>query len=1207
MFQETFGSAAQPSFSASNGLAVDQSSGDLLVIESGTNTVSRYHSDGTPSNFSGLGTNKIDGEGGGECPTVPDDCDQTPENGFTFGSGRGQQIAVDNSGTATDGNIYVTQGLQAAGNLVDIFAADGKYLGQLTAAGATKFGTTGSFPFSPCGVAVDDVGNVYLAGGFDKAIYKFDPTANPPVNTDNVDTFPTDEEVCGLAAGAGPSAGSLFVNTFVTLNEDSVLELDSASGALKGIAYPGEARLVSVDPVSGHLYLLGGDIPPPNQNFVNPRIEEFDASGAGIGVVSNFSVSQVLGIAINGTSGEFYLSRGNDVQVYTPLVTVPDVTTTTATITGDTSATLNGTVNPDGVALEECLFEYGLTTAYGQTTPCAETPAEIGTGFKAVHADLAGLAPESLYHFRLVAKNTNATIPGKDASFKTPSKPALDGPWSADVGFSEATLRARIDPENSPTTYRFEWGPDSTYGQSTAEIAIGTAAGFKAVSLPLNGLAPGATYHYRLVATNNIGTTASTDRTLTTYPLAAPAKADCPNQAFRVGASASLPDCRAYEMVSPVDKGNADIAVRLNGPELPAGFDQSAADGNRFSFSSEKAFGDATTAPYTSQYLATRVEGVGWASQAISAPRGRPVRELGEGGLNNASVDTDYKLFAPDLSSGWFLHNFDPPLEACAPEGFANLYRRDGGGGYEALTTAPPTNQTPLLYWPVLQGVSADGTVTVFAANAKLTAKASSAKNGTEPIYQLYKHTRDPNGGCGELEVLSVLPNGNAANLSSSLGTPQIMGEGRESTLVNALSADGGRAYWSTAVSGPGTLYLREGQGTALIAAAARFWAASPDGAKAIYEVGGELLEYDAGSKSSTSIAKGSAGVVGASEDLSRIYFVSSEALGGEGTGGAPNLYLREGAGAGASTRLVARLAAADVSGSFPRTPLSVVAPEPIKRSTRVSPDGGALAFLSAAPLAGYDNKDAKDGTPNMELYRYAAASEELVCVSCNPSGARPAGREFEGLQAATRRVAALLPAWETQSFAPRALSDDGRRLFFESFEALLPTDTNGAADVYEWEAASGAAQCAERGATLYVPASEGCLSLISSGRNPSDSELIDASPDGRDVFFKTASSLLPQDPGLIDIYDAREGGGMPPPPNPPAECEGEACQGPLSPPNDPTPASATYNGAENVKPGKPSCRKPKVRRKGRCVAKKKPHKKAAKAKGAQRDGRAGR
>jgi hypothetical protein len=153
----------------------------------------------------------------------------------------------------------------------------------------------------------------------------------------------------------------------------------------------------------------------------------------------------------------------------------------------------------------------------------------------------------------------------------------------------------------------------------------------------------------------------------------------------------------------------------------------------------------------------------------------------------------------------------------------------------------------------------------------------------------------------------------------------------------------------------------------------------------------------------------------------------------------------------------------------------------------------------------------------------------------------------------------------QNQFFAPRTLSADGNRLFFDSFEALLPRDTNGKGDVYEWQRAGSQSECDEMGAELYVPSSGGCLSLISSGQSPSDSEFADASPGGSDVFIRTSSSLLPQDPGQVDLYDARIGGGLPQRVGPPAACEGEACQGPLAPPNDPTPASSAFEGAGNV------------------------------------------
>ena len=419
---------------------------------------------------------------------------------------------------------------------------------------------------------------------------------------------------------------------------------------------------------------------------------------------------------------------------------------------------------------------------------------EIGTGKKEVHADLSGLDKEALYHYRLVAKNANATINGKDETFKTPSKPGIGDLWSEDVGFAEATLKAQLNPENSPTSYRFEWGLDTSYGQSTEEVAIGSDGANHTVSLALAGLLQGVTYHYRVVAENGIGTTESADHAFTTFPAPLPARADCPNPGFRTGASAALPDCRAFEMVSPLDKGNVDISAPITGSErFRAGLDQSADDGNGFSFSSERSFGDAVSAPFSSQYLATRVEGQGWSSHGISPPR--------EGGSLseriNFKFDLESKAFSPDLSSGWLAHDAEPPLDQCAVAGFPNLYRRDNvSGRYEALTTAQPSNQTPGQYWPALQGLSADGAVAVFAANAKLTEDASSATSGFEGINQLYEHVRDPSGeGCGELRLVSVLPNGKASAVNSSVGKAGgFLGASRAATVENAVSTDGSKS-----------------------------------------------------------------------------------------------------------------------------------------------------------------------------------------------------------------------------------------------------------------------------------------------------------------------------------------------------------------------------------------------------------------------------
>ncbi|HEX8689877.1 MAG TPA: hypothetical protein VF729_06510, partial [Solirubrobacterales bacterium] len=385
-----------------------------------------------------------------------------------------------------------------------------------------------------------------------------------------------------------------------------------------------------------------------------------------------------------------------------------------------------------------------------------------------------------------------------------------------------------------------------------------------------------------------------------------------------------------------------------------------------------------------------------------------------------------------------------------------------------------------------------------------------------------------------------------------------------------------------------------------------------------------ELRIYDAASDTSQPIAADVRGVAGQGEDLSRVYFVSDEALPGAGANspwgeeavaGQPNLYLwEEGEGEGeAEVSFVATLLESDTGKLEPGTDQEAYIignPGTYSRGTRASADGSALAFNSRAPLTDFDNTEPASGKPAVEVYRYDAQAGELACVSCNPSGARPRGRELR--EAYTRPAedhptkviaAAWIRGWEHPLHASRLLSADGERLFFNARDALLPRDTNGADDVYQWEA-PGSGSCSTASPS-YFPQSGGCLDLISSGKSPTNSEFMEASPDGADVFFTTEAGLLPQDPGSVDLYDARVGGGFPQP-VPAPQCAGEACQVAPPPPDDPTPASASFRGPGDPAPVKARGRRcPKgkraVRRNGsrRCVKPKvRGNKRRANAKG---------
>jgi hypothetical protein len=167
-------------------------------------------------------------------------------------------------------------------------------------------------------------------------------------------------------------------------------------------------------------------------------------------------------------------------------------------------------------------------------------------------------------------------------------------------------------------------------------------------------------------------------------------------------------------------------------------------------------------------------------------------------------------------------------------------------------------------------------------------------------------------------------------------------------------------------------------------------------------------------------------------------------------------------------------------------------------------------------------------------------------------------------------------------------ISDDGSRLYFDAFDALSAHDSNGREDVYQWEAA-GTGGCRASNSTYHASAG-GCLDLISTGKSPQGSELVDISTDGRDVFFKTSQSLVPQDPALVDIYDARVDGGFPYPQPPPASCEAEDCQHPGAVPAEPlTSSRAVAPGNPKPKRHCPKGRR-RVKRHGKSICVKKKH-----------------
>ncbi len=955
---------------------------------------------------------------------------------------------------------------------------------------------------------------------------------------------------------------------------------------------------------------------------------------------------------------------------------------------GNAKATLNAEVNPEGKATEY-RFQYvdqksfedeaGFASPNTKTTPLAAIPIKAGSpeeevdSFKLHKASAqigcanaetetaSCLAPETTYRFRLLAENPDGkgNLPLEGPAFTTKAPVEIIATYATEVGTDSARINAQVNPLGIPASGYFEYVDDATYQLSGFASATKVPAG---AELDLGGgespvtrsvllaLDPATTYHYRFVATDILISPKQTigpERTVTTFPLSGEAPSCEANQAFRVGPSALLPDCRAYEMVSPVDKENGDAyPLREVGiPFLPATLNQSSLDGERVSYGSYRPFGDAASAPYTTQYIAARGE-EGWTSHAISPPRGRLT--VGAEG----TFDGELKVLSPDLCESWWRTFAEPALAPGAVKGAPNLYRHReagcGGPAWEALSTVPPPHGTinvgnlNIPYDVEIQGASADGTKTIYAANDNLTPDAPDLEGKDPSLY--YQEE-----GEGAPHYVCILPSGEPHKGPCTAGYVPLgsSGRSREKTLQNAISADGERVWWTTAVEVSGTphVYLREHPGqpqsalslgaatgtgkvtegstavTALIAASgeanftkgsttvtllkttigkfvagqpltapaaklpagttvakvegntltlsaaagetgaakaisskgpmpfavgqaisgagipiattiteaksgelklskagiktesgvelsatspctepakactiavsqeaeeesgatsAQFWAAADDGSAVIFTAKGigvsDLYRFDVAGEKSTLIAHKAGGVMGASEDLSRFYFTSEEALAGasaqgaEPTPGKRNLYLYE-EGEPGSFRFIGTLAdtPADLAFALGRSDRNL---------TRTSPDGRYAAFMSVAPLTGYDNTDAVSGEADAEVFLYDSTANggqgKLLCASCNPSGARPRGYEFDSEFAIFPWVAGELPPWQSSLYPGRNLTDDGSRLYFNSTDPLSLRDTNGAMDVYQWQA-PGSGSC-EEGDPDYSIVNEGCV-----------------------------------------------------------------------------------------------------------------------------------
>jgi hypothetical protein len=667
------------------------------------------------------------------------------------------------------------------------------------------------------------------------------------------------------------------------------------------------------------------------------------------------------------------------------------------------------------------------------------------------------------------------------------------------------------------------------------------------------------------------------------------AKAACSNAPIRAAQSATfLPDCRAFELVSPPE-GEPYL---IGSTHFTFGV-RASSGGGAISWFSFYPLSSSLGGGFHN--VSTRGQD-GWSTE----PMGPRLTPTNDGATNCEPL----MVFSADLSKYVLMdggHSAgseqtvegdcpgnDPGLVAGEPEGFQNLLVSDIAAGAYALTNITPQGVMPSNAW--FQDASDDFSHVVFEDEAKLIETAPAGAS-------LYEWV------AGAVSLVTVLPNGTPTVGSSPGAVVSVFGAHTTGTdlITHPVSADGTRAIFDA----EGKLYLRENveqklesvrgsQGECLESAKActvqldaslggggSFLAADTTDSRIFFTDGTgasqHLYEYDTQTNVLSDLTPagelGLAGLSGISDDGSYLYLVAGAVLATGATAGQPNLYVfHEG-----TPEFVATL------GEGKADSLDF---KPDELTARVSPNGRYFGFNSAQNLNG------ENPFQSTQIFLFDAVQKALHCVSCNPGGGPPAGAAEIAQAETSNQVVGT-------AYFQRNVLNDGR-VFFDMTNPLVEGAGNGVSNVYEYEG--------------------GQLSLVSSGTSSSDSFFYDSSPNGGDVFFVTTQHLVRSDTGNgMRLYDARVDGGFSEP-EAPAPCGGEGCRAAGAGVSALPPLLTTgLQGSGNVPPAKPkvvvltrrqkleralrACERTKKKRKRAACKRQARHRYGARSSGAKRGG----
>jgi hypothetical protein len=1034
-------------------------------------------------------------------------------------------IFADPRGVTTDfyGNIYVSSfGKLENGSQgrVDVFDPDGVFI--------TELKTTG-----PKSLAVDSKGNLYVIAEVESArrLFRFAPTGTyepgaGKIEYGSVPVALSQPEASSASLHSGIAVNVANDHVFANYGGEGLIEYDSAEAGnviLRRIAMPTYPYGVgiAVDAERGRLYATANglriDIFDLNEVVGSPPNEEYKKVGTIEGsAVPAGEFGGFLSVAVDEGTGHVFVLDGESNVVFefestgTYLATIEHgfISSPGAVIGVD-----NGPFSPHGAL---------STTGRYLYVPSGKT----GTG----------------HSFAFEESNSRA--------------PVVKSVSTAGLTENEVEFLAAINPGNLETTYTFEY----TTQESFEEEGFGAATIAGSGKLPAGnlddeasavagGLLPETQYRFRVVASNEKEPSAEMQGTFSTYPATPTEPTACENQTLRTGRSALLPDCRAYELVTPADtNARAPLGVGHEGGWFTT--HQVSPGGDKVPFRVEGGSlpGIGGTGSYLGDpYLSSRSAN-GW-NTAYIGPTGEEAVTVMPGGN---SPDKGYSFF-----------NAEGAGSAAFP-GRSTTYLRYPDGHTELLGKGSVGTDPEVLGMLISEGAQhvIFGTGAGASETTAIQLEPDAPPSGTRAIYD-----RSPDR---TLHVISLKP-GNIPLAADELA------------VFTGASLDGEGVAFEVNNK---TLYLRyQDSETFEIGEGVTFAGVAEGGNYLFYLEGGRLWRFDAVTEDRTPFSSSPVVPVNVSADGSAAYFISTSKLSSEpnpngafAKAGKQNLYLsREGAisfvGTITERDVVGRVGTSERVDGLGLWADAVGKPTPgtlASDPSRTTPNGGVIVFQSRAPLAGYDPEG------HAQIYRYDSVGNELQCLSCNPTGG-PAIADAS-FQSEQREGFVLFynQAWLEN------LRPDGRRAIFQSMEALVPGDTDGLQDIYEWED-KGVGSCTRSG---------GCLYLISSGHSLRNDYLYAVSESGNDVFVLSSDLLLPADlDETPSIYDARVGGGFPETGS--VECQGEGCRPGLSPaPALPDAQTPVQGPGENFKSRPCGKGKHKVKRHGqtRCVKKK--HKK---------------